>query len=208
MYTLYTIPGSCSTGIHVLLNKLNIDVEIVNRSDVENYQEIVPTNQVPALATPEGVITEGAAIVLYLIDKHDLNIEKYAAKGEFYQWLMFNYATLHPAYSKLFTINGIVDDAAHKHEVLAKLAVKTAYLWKIVDVRLSQSSYIFGDIPTVIDYLIALYVGWGNNFASLDIPVGENTLKMVEKVVKLPEFVKAMAVEEHSYNVPKNALAA
>lgn len=70
MYTLYTIPGSCSTGIHTLLNALNIPVKIINRDDVENYQEIVPTNQVPALKDGELLLTEGAAIAQYLMEKH------------------------------------------------------------------------------------------------------------------------------------------
>ncbi len=49
MYTVYTIPGSCSSGIVVLLEKLQVEYTAVKREDVPNYSEIVPTNQVPAL---------------------------------------------------------------------------------------------------------------------------------------------------------------
>jgi len=71
MYTVYTIPGSCSSGIVVLLENLQVEYTAVKREDVPNYSEIVPTNQVPALKTPDGqIVTEGAAIALYLLEKH------------------------------------------------------------------------------------------------------------------------------------------
>ena len=41
MYQLYTIPGSCSTGIHVLLNSLDIKTDIILRDDVEDYASLV-----------------------------------------------------------------------------------------------------------------------------------------------------------------------
>lgn len=103
MYKLYSIAGSCSTGISILLEKLGLQYEIIQRNDVKDYSSIVPTNQVPALATNDSLITEGAAIALYLLEKHcdtfnKINLDK---KAQFYQMLMFNYATLHPAYSKV-----------------------------------------------------------------------------------------------------------
>ena len=102
MYTLYTIPGSCSSGITVLLEKLQLEYTPVKREDVPNYSDIVPTNQVPALKSPDGqIITEGAAIVLYLLEKHNSPMlpADLSRKAEFLRWLMFDYATLHPAYA-------------------------------------------------------------------------------------------------------------
>lgn len=56
-----TLPGSCSTGIAVLLEKLGVPYQLIKRNDIADYQEIVPTNQVPALKTENGrIITEGA----------------------------------------------------------------------------------------------------------------------------------------------------
>ena len=69
MYTLYSIPGTCSTGITVLLTRLGLDFEVIKRDDVPNYSDIAPTNQVPALKDGDQIITEGSAIVLYLLEK-------------------------------------------------------------------------------------------------------------------------------------------
>ena len=69
MYTLYSLGGSCSTGITILLRKLEVPFKIIQRGDVNDYSSIVPTNQVPALKDDTLLITEGAAIVLYLLEK-------------------------------------------------------------------------------------------------------------------------------------------
>lgn len=206
MYTLYTIPGTCSTGIHVMLNQLDIPVEIVKRDDVENYQALVATNQVPALQTEQGLLTEGSAIVLYLLAKHNVNIEDFSDNHEFNQWLMFNYATLHPSYSKMFTTWQVMEDGEAKQRYLAQLAERVVNMWQIVDRRLADREFIFGDKVSVIDYLLAIYVSWGNVFPQLAIPVGENTLRMVRKVKLLPEFVRAYQKEGGEFNIPANAL--
>ena len=70
MYKLYSLAGSCSTGITILLEKLGVDYEVIQRNDIENYSDIVATNQVPALVDNDIVIAEGAAIALYLLEKH------------------------------------------------------------------------------------------------------------------------------------------
>ena len=73
MYQLYTIPASCSTGIYAFLKSLNLPFKAIKREDSPNYQALVPTNQVPALQDEELLITEGAAIVLHLLDKHNIS---------------------------------------------------------------------------------------------------------------------------------------
>jgi len=205
MYKLYTIPGSCSTGIHVLLNQLNVPVEIIKREDVDDYSALVPTNQVPALASDELLLTEGAAIVLHLFEQHQVDFELLGGKTAFKQWLMFNYSTLHPAYSKLFTLNGIMEEGDEKQNVMQKLADKVAQSWEIVEQRLDKQKYITGDNVSVLDYLLAIYVGWGNAFPTLKISLGENVRKLVTEVSQHSEFATAFAKEGASFKVPVNS---
>ena len=205
MYQLYTIPASCSTGIHALLNTFEASFEVINREDVPEYQSLVPTNQVPALQDKEQLITEGAAIVLHLLDKHNVNLETLGGANQFRQWLMFNYATLHPAYSKLFTISKQLEDSPIKQAVMEKLALQVSELWKIIDKKLEGNTFMMGDTPTIIDYLLAVYLNWGNFFTNVNIPVGKNVLKLVERVSTLPEFVKAYETEGAQHSIPLTA---
>ncbi|MGB3212848.1 MAG: glutathione S-transferase family protein [Desulforhopalus sp.] len=192
MYTVYTIPGSCSSGIVILLEKLQVEYTAVKREDVTNYTELVPTNQVPALKTPDGqIITEGAAIALYLLEKHnsDMLPVDLSQKAEFLRWLMFDYATLHPAYGKMFAIQYRVKiDEKEKANVLRQLAISVSGLWAILDRELEGKKYIAGDQPTIVDYLAAIYSSWGNNFPDIKISLGKNVVRMIDEVSALPEF--------------------
>lgn len=204
MYTLYTIPGSCSTGIVVLLEKLGVEYTPVKRQDVPDYPSIVPTNQVPALKTENGqIITEGAAIVLYLLEKHgsDMLPADIGEKAEFLRWLMFNYATLHPAYSKMFAVGKRLEmDEAERGKVLKQLANGVSSLWAILDTRLAGQKYIVGDRPTIIDYLATLYTSWGNNFPGTGITLGKNVERLVDEISLLPEFKGAYAKESIEFS--------
>lgn len=205
MYQLYIIPGSCSTGIHVLLNKLNQPVEIIKRDDVKNYRELVRTNQVPALKTDTNLLTEGAAIALHLLTEHGQ--KELVNDQEFMRWMIFNYATLHPAYSKLFTVNGMMENGEAKHELLQKLGDRVVELWQIIDRHLQGRETMHGNSVSIIDYLLAVYVRWGNMFPDISMPVGENVLKLVNRVSALPEFKQALEREDVAYAIPKNAFA-
>ena len=191
MYTLYTIPGSCSSGITVLFEKLQLEYTPIKREDVSDYSAIVPTNQVPALKTPEGqIITEGAAIVLYILEKHKSSMlpADLAQKAEFLRWLMFDYATLHPAYGRMFAINRAKMEEQEKISVLKQLAAYVSSLWAILNKQLEKHTFITGDQPTVADYLATIYSSWGKNFPDIDITLGNNVQRLVDQVSALPEF--------------------
>ena len=204
MYTFYSIPGTRSTGITALLEKLGVPYEVVKRDDVPNYSEIVPTNAVPALKTEDGtIITEGAAIALYLLINHenDMMPKDGLEKAKFLQWLMFNYATLHPAYSKIFTIAFKVEISdAEKAKLIQQLADSTSDLWAILDKHLENQKFVLGDSPTIIDYLVAVYSSWNNFFPEVKITLGSNVQRLVDEVSALPEFKAAYAKEDSEFS--------
>lgn len=200
MYTLYTLPGSCSTGIVVLLEKLGVSYQLINRNDVADYQQLVPTNQVPALKTDNGrVIAEGAAIALSLLEKHENTMlpRDIEARSEFYQWLNFDYSTLHPAYSKMFTIAYLINLSDEvKGEILQQLADSVSSLWAILDKRLETRTFILGDQPTHADYMAVVYSSWNANFATTKIELGKNVKRLINDVAALPEFIAAYEKEQ------------
>lgn len=200
MYTLYTIPGSCSSGITVLLEKLQLEYKPVKRESVPNYSEIVPTNQVPALKLPDGqLITEGAAIVLYLLEKHNSPMlpTDLSRKAEFLRWLMFNFATMHPAYGRMFAIQYKTQmEETEKISVLKQFAPYVSSLWAILDEELEKKRFITGDQPTIVDYLATIYSSWGKNFQDIEITLGKNVEKLIEQVSALPEFVAGYKKEK------------
>lgn len=206
MYTLYTIPGSCSSGVVVLLEKLGVEYTPIKRADVPDYPQIVPTNQVPALKTPEGqIITEGAAIALYLLEKHrsDMLPANLEEKAEFLRWLMFNYATLHPAYGRMFAVQYRIKVAEEeKSGMLQQLADGVSGLWAILDKKLAGSQFITGGKPTIVDYLVAVYASWNHNFPGITITLGDNVRRLIDAVAELPEFKAGYSKEKAEYKKP------
>ena len=198
MYTLYSIPGTCSTGIVTLLKKLEQPAQIIHRDDVPDYAtHINPTNQVPILDDDGLLIREGAAIALYLLEKHNSPWLKGnpVEKTDFQQWLMFNYANLHPAYGRIFTVAKTMDEGEAKEQLLQQLADKVSDTWKILDERLEGRDVVVGNEATIIDYLIMIYSTWNQAFPQLKITLGKNVERLVEKVSALPEMQAAYAAE-------------
>ena len=196
MYTLYSLPGTCSSGISVLMTKLGLSFDIINPSDMDNYKSVSPTGQVPALVDGDLVLTEGSAIALYLLRKHDSSIVE---DPTFLRWMMFNYATLHPAYSKLFSVSGVMDDSAEKDVLMQKLADKLTETWAIVNDRLATQDVMVGDQATIIDYMLTVYTGWNAFFPTMKIDVGDNVRALVKRVSALPEFQAGFAAEKQEF---------
>src|SRR5258708_10235701 len=72
MYALHSSPGSCSLLVHCLLEEFGVPFELkrVDAASKDEYRKLNPKGKVPALATPDGVLTECVAIVEYLCDRH------------------------------------------------------------------------------------------------------------------------------------------
>ena len=195
MYKLYSLAGSCSTGITILLEKLGVDYEVIQRNDVENYSAMIQTNQVPALVYNDLVLAEGAAIALYLLEKHcdAFSAMKLDHKAKFYQMLMFNYATLHPAYAKILTVAGI---SVNKDiELMQKLADRTSDLWVMIDDHLAKNEFMFQDQSTIIDYLLTIYTTWGKYAPEVNIKIGSNVHRLAKQISQTPEFIAAYKKE-------------
>src|SRR5580704_1768796 len=74
MYKLYYSPGACSMAVHVALNECNqpVTLEKINIREPRSpeFLKINPRGQVPVLMDDDLTIREGAAILIYLLEKH------------------------------------------------------------------------------------------------------------------------------------------
>lgn len=201
MYKLYSIPGTCATGIHVLLNALKQEVEVINILEIDNFKEISPTGQVPLLVDGDFTISEGGAIALYLLEKHNNRMlpTGHKEKGVFLQNLFFSISTMHPAYGRMFIAMKTMSGEAQQ-SVYETGAKRASELWKIVDEKLAKSRFIDGETPSISDYLLCIYANWGV-FFNVKIELGENVTRMIREVSQLPEFKKAFEIEGAEFKI-------
>lgn len=197
MYTLYYLPSACSLATQVVLYELDQEVEIIDKQKVEHFAEINPVGTVPVLVDNNSTRREGAAILLYLLNKHPNTMlpTSGAAREQAIQDIMFANATMHPAYSRLFFIAQNISDEKTKQSAFKAAEQAINDLWQVVEQLLSNQAFLGGDQPSSADILLTVYSRWGASFP-VDIKLGANTQKMIETVLLRPSFQRALAAEE------------
>ncbi|HEY4998038.1 MAG TPA: glutathione S-transferase N-terminal domain-containing protein [Usitatibacter sp.] len=171
MYTLYYSPGSCSLVVHVLLEELGVPFE-AKRVDLAakehhgpEYRKLNPKGKVPALATPEGLLTECVAIVQYLCDKHDAQGKWLAAPGTWRRAkTLERIATLatevHPLFNRFFHADDFSDAKDVQDAVKARGTEKLLAYFSGQDAALTGLQWS-GDVLTVADIHFMVMARWG-----------------------------------------------
>lgn len=203
MYTLYYSPGVCSMSVHVAMEELGLDFKAhkIDLSKGEQrspeYLKINPRGQVGALQTPDGLVTENAAMIIYLNDKHGHKLipaEGYE-RAQALQWLMYANSTLHPSYSKaLFAIRNDGGDALVK---TACDAIQNQ--WDLVEKQLEESGgpYLLGDKFTAGDIYVSVIANW--QFIPHLPTFGPKTKAFLKAVTSRPAYQKVLEKEQVEY---------
>lgn len=202
MYTLYYSPATCSLATHALLNELNQEFKLIEKSKVASFEEINPAGTVPVLIDGNTKIQEGAAIALYLMEKHGselLPVED-EQRSTVIQWMLFANATMHPAYSKIFFISKNSPDSGAKEELLKLAGKNVSELWKVVDEQLRNNKFVSGENISMADIMLSVYSNWNNFFPGL-VDLGENSIRMIREVSSRPAFKKAIELEKIKFKV-------
>ena len=196
MYTLYYSQGACSVATQVVLRELGQEVKIIDVKQLDNFKAINPVGTVPVLVDGEQTMTEGAAIMLHILNKHKSSLfpENESDRRQAIQNIMFANATMHPAYGRLFFIGQNVSDEKVKQEVLNKAAESINDLWHVVENQLANKSFLGGDNPSAADIMLTVYSRWGAYFP-VDIIFGEKTSAMLNAVQAMPSFKKTDQAE-------------
>src|SRR6267142_1794795 len=111
---LFYVPGTCSLSPHIVLREMGAEFALdkvdrhtkVAASGV-NYNQLNPKSYVPGLPLDDGtLLTEGAAIVMYLADQNGgEKVSPKAGTKERYkmqEWLVFISSELHKNFGALF----------------------------------------------------------------------------------------------------------
>lgn len=200
---LYYATGTCSLSPHIVALEAGIPLEL-ERVDLRSaprmtetgaeYEAINPHRYVPALQLDDGsVLTEGAAIALYLADlKPGSGLS--AALGSpdrprFHAWLVFIATELHKMYSPwLFH----PEYGAQAQEVArGKIAERLAF----VEQHLATSGpFLMGQSFTVADAYLFTIVGW-SRMAKVDLAAFPQLRAFMDRVGARPNVRAAMEAE-------------
>lgn len=202
MYKLYYSPGACSLAPHVLLHELGVQHEAIKvdlhsgEGQKPDFLKLNPRGQVPLLIDEDGTpVKEGAAIMIYLIDKHKSPLlpQQGIERAKALEWLMWCNATLHPAYGKVF---GLMRQAPDQKDLMKAATAHIQKLWDEADAQLGKTPYLAGQSLTIADILMTVIANWKIETMPT---LGANVKRVLSEVSKRPSFQKALAHEKVEY---------
>ncbi len=197
---LFYAPGACSLSPHIVLRELALPFEL-EAVDLKNkttasgadFTTINPKGCVPALQLDDGeVLTEGAAIVQYLVDRHAPGTLAPAAgtveRARLNGHLNFIAAELHKGFGPLF--NPALTPEA-REAALTNLGRKL----DLIDGALSDGRpFLTGPTFSVADAYLFVILSWAPHFG-VDLSRWPRLGAFSQRVVARDTVQAAMAAE-------------
>jgi len=192
--TLYHCSPSRSSGVLALLNELKapFELKVMNMKKNEHkspeYLALNPLGKVPAIVHDGAVITEQAAIYIYLAD---LFPEAGLApaigdplRGPYLRWMVFYGSCFEPA---------VIDNWMKRPPVDRGACGYGDYdsMFKLVLDQLAKGPYLLGDKFTAVDVLWSAAMGWMNAYKLL--PESPLIPAYVDRIASRPAVAAAAA---------------
>ena len=181
MLTLYYSRASCAYAPHILLHDAGAEFDTVEIDFASGEQtsaaflEINPKGRVPALVTPDGILTENPAILLYIAQTHPASqlapTEPFAlAKAQAFN--MFLASTVHVAHAHKHRGARWADDPAAHAAMTAKVTENMATYAGMIEEHYFTGPYVLGERYSMCDPYLALITRWlgADGVALADFP--------------------------------------
>jgi glutathione S-transferase len=170
MYTLYYSPGTASMVVHLALLEIGAPYELqlvdfaAGAQREPKYLELNPHGTVPTLLIDGKPITESAALLMILAERHP---EAHLApalgttgRDAWHQWIVYLSNTLASTYRFWFYPNDL-GATEHTPEVRAALQRKIESVWKRIDAHLAADGpYLLGRDFSGADLLLTMLMRW------------------------------------------------
>ncbi|SMR71211.1 glutathione S-transferase [Aliiroseovarius halocynthiae] len=167
MLKLHYAPDNASLIIRLVLEELGTPYETVlvdrasNAQHSAAYLKVNPMGTIPALETPDGVVFETAAILMWLVDRAGQMAPAVDSpdRGAFLSWMMVASNGMQTDlrqhfYAERFTAGSVED---HRRIVSKRLQ---GHLDRYEALLGAKRSWFGGETPTALDYYVAVPLRW------------------------------------------------
>lgn len=156
---------------HAALAEIGVDYELVRieRDEAQTdaaYLALNPLGVVPTLVDGDLVLTESAAILLYLADRYPQARMAPPERAQFYRWLVFMTNTLQTAFLRM-----IYPERYGGGDVGRLATAEVAGLFELIECDLDGRDWLVGEHRTAADLFLFMLTRWGRR---LDPPAWDS----------------------------------
>ena len=201
MLKLYAFATPNNLKPAILLEELNLPytLESVNlrqgKQKAPQFLALNPNAKVPVLVDSEGadgeiVLSESAAILVYLAEKHGQYLPKALnQRAKVFEQLFFHASGISPAFGNA----GFFQKMAAEHLPLAidRCLGEAKRLTALLDNRLSTQDFVCGDAYTIADMA---HFGWfwRSAFVGIDLATTPHVARWYQNMANRPAVIKAI----------------
>lgn len=152
-----------------------------------------PLGQIPTLVDGDQVVTESAAIALYLADRYPAAglAPALDRRHEYYQWAFFVGAAMEPHLLEYFLHTVRFSEAERDAQRAAAAKEKFDRVLQIVNDHLKDRQYLLGEQFSMVDVILGSTLGWASMLKLLDD--FEHVGAYFKRLYSRPAFQKAAA---------------
>ena len=167
--TFFGTKNSCSLATHIALEEAGADYVFkkidtaAGEQRLPEYLKINPKGRVPALATPDGVLTENVALLLYVAQTHPKarlapsDVFQLAKMNAFNAYLS---STVHVNHAHKLRGSRWSDDAAVIENLKLKVPQTMTDCATLIETEYLKGPWVMGDQFTVADGYLLTITNW------------------------------------------------
>ncbi|MRX08901.1 glutathione S-transferase family protein [Pseudoduganella sp. FT25W] len=202
MYQLYAFATPNSIKAIIALEELWLDYQLhaVNvhqgEQKTEAFALLNPNAKVPVLISPGDtlVLTESAAILVYLAERHGLLLPREGvARARVFEQLFFHASGLGPAFGQ----SGYFQKSAPEvmPGAIARFHGEARRTLVLLDRLLATQAYVSGDSYSIADIAHFGWL-WRREFANVDFSATPHVARWYEQIAARPAVQRAIARAE------------
>lgn len=170
MYQLYYAPGACSMVAHCVLEYLGCTYQLqrIQLDKLEqrsnDYKRLNPMAKVPTLQTTEGPLTELAAILIFLAERHPtpalLPETSSFEKAKCLQWVNFFASEMQPTFSRFYRPERFSTDTNHAVGIKQVAQHRLLKMFTLVEHALQDAHFLVQNQLTIADFYLYAMLRW------------------------------------------------
>lgn len=205
MFTLFSMPGTCSRASHIALEESGLPYKVARidfskqEQSSEQFLAVNPKGRVPALVTSSGTLTESPAILSFIAQMApSAKLAPLDDAFEFARMQAFNAyisSTVHVAHAHGRRGSRWADEAASIEDMKRKVPQVMSDCFDIIEKGFHAGPWVLGNQYSVSDPYLFVMSGWLES-DGVDIARFPKVQQHYERMLKRDGVIKVLEAEK------------